>query len=584
MGAFAGSTFLQALGWAVLNSLWQMAFLWIAYLFLAETLLSSSVQRNRAASALLLAGFGWFVFSFIWLLISPDHAPGLISRIRIDGNFSHVLTVALPLGSLFYLLFLFFPLRRFIKNYRYVQIIRSQGLQRPAVELKLFVNRISSQLNIRRTVQIYLSEFVTAPLTIGYLKPMVLLPVAALSHLTPSQVESILLHEISHIRRNDYLLNISFRLIQSILYFNPFTAAFARVIEREREKHCDEMVLQFEYEPHGYASALLTLETQIRNLPVLVLPAFSGPRQELLRRVEAILGRQPASSVTLPRAAGLVASIICLFGFLSVSLMTVPRNIPFYNNTILVSSESAAIYTSPDDRLPVTGQPDESDGGSDPIEDVTSVLAGNAGNAAMIVTEQQAIPTAEDEALPPGESSADDLQPGEQSATALSQVANREDMIPELSAMENKQVKEALDASFRVLGEIQWKDVEKQIAEAMTLTQKELARKAFLEKNSRIPWKDLESNLKIGYDQINWPKINENLTNGLIQLKLDSLQRVYDMALVELDVLRKEMEAKRAFRVSDAQLSLGQVRRQEQEIREAARKLRSVKGKKIVRI
>ena len=86
------------------------------------------------------------------------------------------------------------------------------------------------------------------------------LPVAAINHLSPHQIEAVLLHELSHIKRFDYLINLITRIIQTILYFNPFVRAFASIIEREREKNCDEIVLQFQYEPHGYASALLALE------------------------------------------------------------------------------------------------------------------------------------------------------------------------------------------------------------------------------------------------------------------------------------------------------------------------------------
>jgi beta-lactamase regulating signal transducer with metallopeptidase domain len=84
--------------------------------------------------------------------------------------------------------------------------------------------------------------------------------VAALSNLSTQQVEAILLHELSHIRRYDYLVNFIVSIISTFLYFNPFVKQLARAIEEERENCCDQLVLQFGYDKVGYAAALLTLE------------------------------------------------------------------------------------------------------------------------------------------------------------------------------------------------------------------------------------------------------------------------------------------------------------------------------------
>ena len=69
----------------------------------------------------------------------------------------------------------------------------------------MFAHKIAAQMSIGKSVQVWMSEFITSPVTVGYLKPMILLPVAAINHLSPQQIEAILLHELSHIKRFDYL-------------------------------------------------------------------------------------------------------------------------------------------------------------------------------------------------------------------------------------------------------------------------------------------------------------------------------------------------------------------------------------------
>ena len=106
----------------------------------------------------------------------------------------------------------------------------------------MFVKNLAAQMGIKKPVHVWISELVCSPVTIGYLKPIILVPLAAINHLTTQQLEAVLLHELSHIKRYDYLINLIINFIQTILYFNPLVKAFVKIIEREREKSCDEMV------------------------------------------------------------------------------------------------------------------------------------------------------------------------------------------------------------------------------------------------------------------------------------------------------------------------------------------------------
>jgi hypothetical protein len=149
-------------------------------------------------------------------------------------------------------------------------------------------------MGIRSTVSTWLSSKVDVPLTLGHLKPVILLPVAMMNHLTPQQVEAILVHELAHIRRHDYLLHLAVTALEGFFFFNPFARLLIRQVKKERENCCDDLVLQFRYDRHSYVSALLSLATHSRltaRSPKVnpAIAATGDGNQLLLQRAKRIL-------------------------------------------------------------------------------------------------------------------------------------------------------------------------------------------------------------------------------------------------------------------------------------------------------
>ena len=131
-------------------------------------------------------------------------------------------------------------------------------------------------MGISRKVSVWISQHIDVPATIGFIKPVILIPFASLNNLSGDQLEAIILHELSHIKRNDYLINIMVAVIETILFFNPFVVLLSKVIKRERENCCDDFVLQYRYDPHSYAYALLRLEQSRATNLKLAIGAVSG--------------------------------------------------------------------------------------------------------------------------------------------------------------------------------------------------------------------------------------------------------------------------------------------------------------------
>lgn len=282
------SIFLQSLGYAIANSLWQMAILWLLYLLITSLAKPRASVKYSLAVILQSIGFIWFIITLFfyysayqqWTPIVDGTASGTITTVVPPGTGfrSTILKLmiwaeqVLPYLSAAYLILMIFLSVKWIIGYRYTLQIRKDGLVKMPANWRVFVQDTALQLGITREVRIFLSEKIASPLTIGFLKPLILVPVASINHLTVAQLEAILLHELAHIKRYDYLVNILLSVAEISLFFNPFTRLFSAHIRKERENSCDDWVLQFQYSASTYAEALLRM-AQLQAAPALVMAA-----------------------------------------------------------------------------------------------------------------------------------------------------------------------------------------------------------------------------------------------------------------------------------------------------------------------
>lgn len=299
------SIFLQSLGYAIANSLWQMAILWLLYLLMTSLAKPRASVKYSLAVILQSIGFIWFIITLFfyysayqqWTPIANGTASGTITTVVPPGaGFrSTILKLMiwaeqlLPYLSAAYLILMIFLSVKWIIGYRYTLQIRKEGLVKMPANWRVFVQDTALQLGITREVRIFLSEKIASPLTIGFLKPLILVPVASINHLSVAQLEAILLHELAHIKRYDYLVNILLSVAEISLFFNPFTRLFSAHIRKERENSCDDWVLQFQYSASTYAEALLRM-AQLQAAPALVMAAAGSHQHELLNRVKRMIG------------------------------------------------------------------------------------------------------------------------------------------------------------------------------------------------------------------------------------------------------------------------------------------------------
>lgn len=319
MIVLAQSAFLGALGWALLHSLWQMGLIWLLYVVVtANGQRFSARQRYNLALGGTVVGSLLFVFTLLDQLYAGTE-PGVFSffepssPITFSGiAIAELFKPALPYLSGIYLLIVVYLFLRFLRQYYYTAQLINSGLKRVAPELRLFLQESSVQLGIRKKIRLGFSDLITSPLTVGFWKPVILLPVAIASHLSLEQTEAVILHELNHIRKNDYLVNLLIATFDIVLFFNPFSRLLSATLVKERENSCDDLVLQFKYRPAEYAKALLLLEqNRMGTVPALAVSATGHTRKLLLNRVQRILhGRAPGS---LP---GVRLMAFLLFAFL----------------------------------------------------------------------------------------------------------------------------------------------------------------------------------------------------------------------------------------------------------------------------
>lgn len=169
------------------------------------------------------------------------------------------------------------------------QRLKVAGIQPAGPALVSAFARVSRPLGMERSARTVQSLLAKTPMVIGWLRPVVLMPVAVVAELTPPQLEAILAHELAHIRRHDYLLNLLQVVIETLLFYHPAVWWMSRQIRLEREQCCDEIAAAICGDRCAYAESLAAVE-EVRLGGAVALAASGAGGAQLLRRIRRLLG------------------------------------------------------------------------------------------------------------------------------------------------------------------------------------------------------------------------------------------------------------------------------------------------------
>ncbi|WP_052496475.1 M56 family metallopeptidase [Pedobacter lusitanus] len=289
---------IQATGWSILHSLWQAAIIYALLLpsQIRVFQLKAKVKYNLAYLANVII-FISFAITFFTVFKWPSENSTIVNTIGQPAQPDHsplALTVINYAEKIFPFLVLFYGAGLTVqsiilfKGYRKIQDLKKAARLSIPEEWKTLFENMVKKMVISKNVSFHLSDHVNVPLVIGFFKPVVLFPVALAAQMDMKHVEAILIHELSHIRRNDYLFNLIRTMIDTILFFNPFVWLTGKFIDIEREHACDDLVVTLTNTPLTYAHALLQVELLTDKTSPLFALAATGKNQHLYQRIKRI--------------------------------------------------------------------------------------------------------------------------------------------------------------------------------------------------------------------------------------------------------------------------------------------------------
>lgn len=200
-----------------------------------------------------------------------------------------------------------------------------QGTVKANSELQNRFNKLAKSINLPKKVTLLLSNKTSVPMAIGWLKPVVLIPFSMLSGLTPQQLDMLLLHELAHIRRNDYLVNFLQTLVETLLFFHPAVLWVSKQMRNEREYCSDDIAVQHSDSALAYAHTLadtasLCHKHRQHAIPNMAMAASGG---DLKQRVVRLLESEPQCSQTTDSGkwfASITILLVIIFGLSKYSL------------------------------------------------------------------------------------------------------------------------------------------------------------------------------------------------------------------------------------------------------------------------
>jgi beta-lactamase regulating signal transducer with metallopeptidase domain len=277
------------LGWTLLHSLWQFAFLAIVlWLFLKLMSRQSSSSRYVVSCLTLLLMVATTTITFNGIEIDSNRdvaehtarassdihgtlssdagevpsagpsialppqkvaAPEVSSSEAASpplGFLSVLRTIVEPWLTTIVVLWgvgVVFASTRPLISWYFVRRLRNVGISAVSKETLELLRQTADSLGLTRSVEIVQSKLVEVPAVIGYLRPLILLPLSAVNGLTVQQLEALLAHELAHISRHDYLVNLLQNIVETLLFYHPAVWWVSRKIRYGRENCCDDITV-----------------------------------------------------------------------------------------------------------------------------------------------------------------------------------------------------------------------------------------------------------------------------------------------------------------------------------------------------
>ena len=334
MTHFISEALVRALGWTLVHSLWQGALAALVLLLLLPRL-QTARQRYWVAYSALSAVFVAAVVTFIVTFPAPgevvyepvdavgetEEAGGFFTAGPVFETSAWALANTwleenYPLIVAFWLLGFSFFLLRLAGGLWYVNRLSTRGVSGVGSEWEARTALLAQRLGMNRAVRLLESALVHTPVAIGWLKPVILLPIGLVNCLSPAEVEAVLAHELAHIARRDWLFNLLQAFIETLFYYHPAVWWMSHAIRRERENCCDDAALAATGNRLAFAKALVQVQEMAKPVPMLALGMSGSRRPLLLERVRRVLNQPQQKSHIMEKftATAILLVLLALVG------------------------------------------------------------------------------------------------------------------------------------------------------------------------------------------------------------------------------------------------------------------------------
>ncbi|HEX4999440.1 MAG TPA: M56 family metallopeptidase, partial [Terriglobia bacterium] len=291
-GIGLSSELLERLAGSLLHFLWQGALLALIGVIVLRLMAPRSAESRYAAAVVTMALMLLTpVFTFLFYAETGSATLGAVQLLRASvAGMAQSGAGAGALRLSVWIVFVWslgvgFCSTRLIAGWVFSRrVIRAAGEAVPPLVIQL-MERVRGELQERRAIRLLAGKDVASPVVFGWIRPVVLLPVSAVTGLSEDQLLAVLAHEVAHIRRHDFLVNSLQRAVECVLFYHPAVWWISGRIRVERERCCDDLAVRVCGDRLAYAKALVALENARGSEPALAIPAAGRGVADRVRRL-----------------------------------------------------------------------------------------------------------------------------------------------------------------------------------------------------------------------------------------------------------------------------------------------------------
>ncbi len=325
----------RSIGWTFVHSIWQGILLALILQLILWSCKNKSALVRYWSSFVVLAS--QLVASLITFMMLYSDTINTVNPLAFQLQFESTVTTPqsisffhqtksyindhLEIITFFWIAGFTILLLKLLLSYILMRRLRHQSYAIKDESILNIIQQLKSKIGWKQNVQFYYNDHISSPATIGFLKPVILMPFTICCQLSTNEVAAILAHELAHIQRHDYIVNIIQSFMEVVFYYHPAIWWISNIIRNERENCCDDIALANTSDQLALAKALykirkLQLEKSTKSHH-LALSITGNNKKYLLMRVKRILNNQQKKSNIMEKliTAGLLLCAITLFSF-----------------------------------------------------------------------------------------------------------------------------------------------------------------------------------------------------------------------------------------------------------------------------